>query len=266
MAHYQKKFLLLFVGPFLLTALLYRHQAIGSNAIRNFFNVPVRVVEPWAFDWTYFGVATAAHGRLTPSEWWRLHTHPLLDLISGLFYLLFIFLFVLIAARFWWEAKHEKQKHRRDILQSASLGFLLLNILGYITYSLYPAAPPWYTELKGLSTLDWSTPAHAAGAQAFDALLGVQVFAKMYGMSAAVFGAVPSLHVAYPALALTLAWRGGVWRLPTWLYFLGMSFSAVYLNHHYVFDIIWGTLYGLAVGLTCERILASMASLFRRKE
>jgi len=82
-------FLSLFVAPYLLTGLLYRSQTLWADALRRYLSVPVKVLEPWAFDLTYFGVTD--QGRvLTPSEWWRFHTHPVLDILSGVYYLFFI--------------------------------------------------------------------------------------------------------------------------------------------------------------------------------
>ena len=187
-----------FLAPYLCTAALYKSQHGWADGVRNLLQIPVRVVEPWAFDRAYFGVETA-QGILTPNEWWRMNTHPFLDLLSGFFYLFFILIFIGIALAFYLRGKSLPCVNHGRILKSASFGFFVLNAIGYITYFLYPAAPPWYVELRGFGPIDWSVAAHPAGAEAFDRLVGVPFFKSMYGLSADVFGAVPSLHVAYPA-------------------------------------------------------------------
>ncbi len=71
----------------------------------------------------------------------------------------------------------------------------------------------------------------------------------MYGKGIDVFGAYPSLHVSYPLLAalLALRYRELRWaRIPAALFFLLMCLSAVYLQHHYVTDVVLGCAYALA--------------------
>ena len=260
-----KKLGLFFLSPYLLTAAFYKSQHLWAETARDFLKIPVKLIEPWAFDYAYFGIESH-QGVLTPNEWWRNHTHPILDGLSGVFYLFFVLFFIGIAAGFWRQAGRIPQGEKKSILASASIGFLFLNIIGYITYFVYPAAPPWYVEMKGLSEIDWTVPANPAGALAFDHLLGVGVFQGMYGLSADVFGAVPSLHVAYPALALTLAIRTRMLIFPSILYFAGMVFSAVYLNHHYVFDALVGTFYGVFVGQICDQFYIVSDFLFERQD
>jgi len=64
-----------------------------------------------------------------------------------------------------------------------------------------------------------------------------------------VFGAVPSLHVAYPLLMLIEGFRRHRWLgrvLLVWFY-LSMCFAAVYLDHHWVFDIVLGSIYTVVI-------------------
>src|SRR6266568_2560243 len=89
----------------------------------------------------------------------------------------------------------------------------------------------------------------AAAAQRFDALLGTRFFDEMYARGVDVFGAYPSLHVAYPLIAAILAFRLAELRWARWpavLFFLLMCLSAVYLQHHYVTDVVLGVAYGVA--------------------
>ena len=66
-------------------------------------------------------------------------------------------------------------------------------------------------------------PPAAAAAHRFDLLLGTHLFDQLYGRGFATFGALPSLHVAYPFIAAILAFRIPALRfarLPAILFFL----------------------------------------------
>jgi membrane-associated phospholipid phosphatase len=74
----------------------------------------------------------------------------------------------------------------------------------------------------------------------------MKLFGGFYERSINVFGAMPSLHVGYPTVIACSCWAvGPKWRWPS-LAFAGlMAFSAVYLQHHYVLDVVAGALYGV---------------------
>ncbi len=240
--------LLSFLLPLLLTAIIYDSQRFYADLIRG----PIHVEEPYLFDLRFFGIDTAA-GRLTPNQWWQSHTHWFLDFVTGFFYLTFVALFLLTAAyyRFWVSRRGTARMAAAEIARRAPRimwAFFWLNIVGYSTYYWYAAAPPWYVDLYGLGPADLSAQANPAGCLRFDALLGTSFFSGMYERSADVFGAIPSLHIAYPLLGVYYAFQFGTGRLWNLGFFLIMCFAAVYLNHHYVIDLIWGSAYALACG------------------
>jgi hypothetical protein len=69
------------------------------------------------------------------------------------------------------------------------------------------------------------------------------------------FAAIPSLHAAFPALILFFAVRRfGRRGWPVALFPAGVFFSAVYLNHHYIIDLLLAILY-VAVALVLEERL-----------
>lgn len=239
--------LLKFLLPLILTAIIYDSQRFYSDYIRG----AVHVVEPYYFDLKYFGIKTL-NKVLTPNEWLQLHLHPALDFATGLAYLLFIPVFVTIAAywRFWSSRAGTIKRSAQEMANMTPRvmwAFFWVNIIGYSMYYWYPAAPPWYVSLYGLVPADLNTPANQAGCIRFDQLLGTHFFTQFYGKSADVFGAIPSLHVAYPLQTVYYAFRFGSMRLFSVCFFLLMCFSAVYLNHHYVLDLIWGSAYALIV-------------------
>ena len=174
-------------------------------------------------------------------DWFQAHSSPWLDRICAIPYGTFIY--VSLATAIWLYVKDYEG------LRRFGWTFLLVNILGFVTYHVYPAAPPWYFHSHGCA-VDMS--AHASegpNLARVDAWLGMGYFRGFYGRSADVFGAVPSLHVAYPLLNLLFGWKlwGTIGRALAIGFFLLMSFAAVYLDHHWVVDVIVGIAYTLLV-------------------
>jgi hypothetical protein len=113
----------------------------------------------------------------------------------------------------------------------------VLNVAGLIIYFAYPAAPPWWVYQNGLTqpTLQHSMPAAEAGS----------VPVELFHFSPNRFAAIPSLHAAYPLLlTLVLAAHRARSRSVALagLYTLAMWFSCVYLNQHYIIDLIIGAM------------------------
>jgi inositol phosphorylceramide synthase catalytic subunit len=239
---------LVFLLPLLLTGVVYDSQRYYADLIRG----PIHVKEPYLFDKRFFGISTE-QGVLTPNEWLQLHTLPVFDFFSGLAYLIFVPVFVLCAAYFrFWLSRTGSPRYTSWGISALSpqvmWAFFWLNVLGFSTYYWYAASPPWYVALYGLGPAKL-VPPNQAGCVRFDALFGTHFFTEWYGRSADVHGAIPSLHIAYPLVAVYYAFKFGGLRIFTVLFYALMCFSAVYLNHHYVLDVLWGSVYALTVCL-----------------
>lgn len=101
----------------------------------------------------------------------------------------------------------------------------------------------------GPGPADLTVAPSAAGAARFDELLGIRYFSNFYARNPNVFGAMPSLHVAYPTVAAFFLWRQGPLLRAFGLLFAALvAFSAIYLVHHYVLDVVAGAAVGL---VTC---------------
>ncbi len=218
-------------APLLIMLAVYDAQRYWIEALRG----PIHVAEPRAWELAWFGVTTTA-GRVTPAQWWQTHTHVGLDAICGAAYLLFVPVFLALVA--WW-----RFRERRAEAQQVMWAMLWLNLAGYATYVIYPAAPPWYADHYGLGPAVLTAPPEAAGAARFDALFGVSWFAHYYSRSANVFGAIPSLHVGQTFLAVLFAWRYGSLRAIATAFWAVVLFGSVYLNHHYLVDGIVGMVF-----------------------
>jgi membrane-associated phospholipid phosphatase len=91
-----------------------------------------------------------------------------------------------------------------------------------------------------------------------DNLLGIPYFQSFYARASQVFGAVPSLHCAYPMLGLLTAWRfaGPIARSAHLLYVVVMFSASVYLDHHWIVDGILGWMLAAVAVFLARRMFA----------
>jgi hypothetical protein len=170
---------------------------------------------------------------LTPNEYWRLNGSTFLDVAGGVFYLCWIPVPLGFAAYLFF-------KNKRQFLYF-SLTFLLVNLVGFAIYYLYPAAPPWYVEYHGFH-FQASTRGNSAGLARFDHFFRVSIFKSLYAKGSNVFAAMPSLHSSYPVVVLYYGIKNrlGFVNLFFAVVVLGIWFTAVYASHHYVLDVLAG--------------------------
>lgn len=242
-----------FMLPFILYLALYDAQGYVAETLRG----EVRVKEPFLFDEKFFGIDTQ-EGRLIPSQWLQKHTHPFLDFITGLSYIIFVPVFLAVGVYFrFFLGRKGTPRHSPEEIQlkvSAMMwGMFWLNLICCSTYYWYPTAPPWYVDMYGFGPAILDTPANVAGARRFDELLGIQLFANFYSRAPNVFGAIPSMHVTFPLLSVYFAFKFRSLRVFCLGFFFLISFSAVYLNHHYIIDLLWGYVYALLIAWLMDR-------------
>src|SRR5579871_163031 len=213
----------------------------------------VEVWRPYWFDQVVFGVG-AHPDRLTLNELCARHHWPLVDFITGCAYLSYIYA-VLGFALFIALVDRTPVGARR--IRALGWTFLGVNVAASLTYLLYPVAPPWYAAAYGFGPVDPATPASPAALVRWDALVGFPYFQHFYAHASDVFGSMPSMHCAYPALLLLFALELRRWPIiaSLALFQLLMAFSAIYLQHHYVADVIVGVLYAL-LGYAAERLIS----------
>lgn len=80
--------------------------------------------------------------------------------------------------------------------------FLVINVFGFMTHHAYPAALPWYFHQHGCAVDLMARASEGPNLARVDRMLGFPYFASFYAGSSNVFGAVPSLPVAYPLLIM----------------------------------------------------------------
>lgn len=228
--------------PFILSGVIY-------DSMRYYYwqgiSGHVHVAEPYYRELSWFGIPnwlTGASRRVTPNELFDLHHSVVLDALCGFAYLVFIGQYLLVAFYLFFTKKTQ-------LLRVFAWCFLVVNIFGFITYFVYPAAPPWYVTQYGLGVAHMDVQPYPAATHRFDLLFGTHFFDQIYGNGVDVFGAYPSLHVSYPLMTAwmifqvpELRWARG----PAIGFFLLMCLSAVYLQHHYVVDVLMGMAYAIA--------------------
>jgi membrane-associated phospholipid phosphatase len=241
------------IGPYIVVGLGYDLVRYA----RRFFVTEERVLGCGLRDveLSLFGVGP----NTTFGEFLASHHTPVLDLLFAVPYTIFVYLAFGYAAYLF---VRDRPRMRRYLY-----AFAIANYISFACWLLLPAAPPWYLHTHGCA-IDLATLPSPAGLARVDTLLGIHYFAGFYGRAASVFGAMPSMHCAYPLIGLLTAWRVARWntRVIHIAYVLCMFFAALYLDHHWLLDAIggWATAF-VAVALA-DRLLARSAALALRIE
>lgn len=202
------------------------------KAFPNYAYNSVHIESLYSLEKKLFGIPYG-QSMLTPNEYWLVHRINSLDIVTGLFYLSWVPIPLLFATYLFFT--------NRPRFYPFALTFVLVNMIGFVIYYVYPAAPPWYVQLYGF-TFHPHTPGNTAGLSHFDQLLGVSVFSSIYAKSSNVFAAMPSLHSSYPVIVLYYGLKNRLGLINGFFAVImgGIWFSAVYTSHHYVLDVLAG--------------------------
>ena len=196
---------------------------------------------------------------VTPNEYWLMNHNATLDVLTGIFYLSWIPVPLTFAGVLFFTRKRE--------FFYFSLTFLLVNLLGFCVYYIYPAAPPWYVQQFGFDFIA-NTKGNTAGLYRFDEFFGVEIFKGLYEKSSNVFAAMPSLHSSYPLIVLYYAIRNKLGPV-NWVFgaiMMGIWFAAVYSSHHYVLDVLAGIVCAITGIWLFQRFIHSKGWVHRSVE
>ncbi len=214
------------------------------------------IKEPYNLEKFLFGFQYLGE-RITPNEYFLQNNVPFLDFLSGFFYINWMPVPIGFGIYLYISDK--------ELFLKYSIAFLLVNIIGFIVYYIYPAAPPWYVQQYGFD-LHIGIPGNRAGLERFDSLIGIPVFEAIYNKNANVLAAMPSLHSAYPVVVLFYAFKKRISTLTKILFVIflfGIWFSAIYSSHHYIIDVIAGVLIAVVSLFLFEKL--SKTSYFQKK-
>ena len=141
-------------------------------------------------------------------------------------------------------------------------GILLLSYSAWLTFLIYPSAPPWLASNEGY--IPHVNKIIDTTLSAFPDRWDLPSIYHNFNPNAVA--AMPSLHAAYPFLVLLYALRffkkKGLFFIP---YVLGVWFSLVYLGEHYFVDVIAGAIYAIAFYFISVRLhIINWGKLFAR--
>lgn len=210
---------------------------------------PIHVAEPYAIDKAFFSIPCGSAGSKLIHECLALHSSSLLDFTCGIFYhaldpIVFILLFLL------WKMRD------RESAERFAMAYLVINLFAFATYLLYPAAAPWYVTMYGFIQPLQPVAGNAAGLVNFDRLIGINLSADMYKFNPYVFGAIPSMHAGFTMLCwLYSAKIGRKFATAMGIYAIFMWFAALYLQHHYLIDLLIGQFYAVLTYFIIEKYL-----------
>lgn len=224
---YTRKFILGF-SIFIIYWILYDYM----KAFPNYLYKTVSVESLYNLEKSLFGIELNGI-TITPNEYWLINSNTITDICCGIFYLLWIPVPLAFAAYLFY--------FNRQQFLYFSFTFLLVNVLGFIVYYIYPAAPPWYVQLHGFDFFA-QTPGNTGGLSRFDQFFNLPIFETIYSKGSNVFAAMPSLHSSYPVIVVYYGLRNklGLINLFFVLVTLGIWFTAVYSSHHYMLDVLAG--------------------------
>ncbi len=214
--------------PFVLVLLAY----IGLTGVTQGLVARVHFGFPIVADRAMFG------GHL-PTIWLQVHFyHPghmaWYDYAATLLYPLHFVVPLIVAFFFWWWLPR--------YYWPFVISYLLLCYAGFLTYVLYPMAPPWLAGSVGRIP-----PVHVIVAEVnYGGAVNPVVLGTRWFKTNPV-AAMPSLHAGFPVLVWLVLWY--VWPRWGWLsviYPLAMSLAVVYLGEHYVIDVLAGWVYAFA--------------------
>ncbi len=240
-----KRFVVYFL-PFVLLLLSYEKLRSFAPLINHHVHYLEMVhVDKWLF------------GGVLPTAWLQQHLYfghvAWYDFYFYSLYMLHFVTPILLALAIW--------KYRPKSYWLYITALVVLSYAGFITYVLFPAAPPWMA-----SELGKIAPIHRISSDVW-AAFGVKDFSTYYKQLAPnAVAAMPSLHAAYPflfSLFIRKLW-GNKWFALSLIYPLSIWVGVVYLGEHYVIDVLVGIVYAILSYLAAPYVLGWLTKLFRR--
>ena len=228
-------------APFILLLLTYD----SFRGIADDLNTYVNFWPMISFDMNMFG------GHLPTAvlqDWWWNGTLQWYDFYFYFLYAIHFVMPVALAVMIW--------KLMPKMYWEFVIALIGLSFMAFITYIVFPAAPPWMA-----SDLGYIEPIHRISSDIW-AAMGFSDFSKIYSeLSPNPVAAVPSLHSAYPLLFVLYFWRLFSVQRTWWLlvYPVSMWIGVVYLGEHYVVDFILGALYAVAAYYLAKWIARRLA-------
>lgn len=194
---------------------------------------------PAADRWLFHGLPTA------DLQHWLWHGHARwYDYALYLPYMTFFAVPIALAILVW--------KTRVKYYWQAVTAYMTLLFMAFLTFFLFPAAPPWMAAEQG-----YIEPIHRISTDVWYGL-GIRDFPSVYNHIAPnPVAAVPSLHAAFAVMFSILVFKlfGRRWGALSLIYPLSNIFGIIYEGEHYVFDAILGSAYAFGAFFLAPYIL-----------
>jgi membrane-associated phospholipid phosphatase len=115
-----------------------------------------------------------------------------------------------------------------------------LSYMAFLTYLVYPAAPPWLAAQHGI--IPQIVHVTDVAFSQFSPFIALPTVYKYFAPN--LTAAVPSLHAAYPFFTPLFIGKKYPKAVPFLvLYAVGVAFAVIYLGDHYFFDVALGFAY-----------------------
>ena len=180
------------------------------------------------------------------------------DYASWAVYVSYFLATYLVAAGLWLFARPRFRPYAATVALLAGMGF--------VTFALFPAAPPWLASDAGLLPDTTRIIGPVTGDIPFLSLSfeGLYERGSEYANPVA---AVPSLHAAYTLLVSLALWPWAPrWAKPILAaYPVAMAFALVYTAEHYVVDVLLGWAYTLVAVWVVSRAGRALAATSARR-
>lgn len=158
----------------------------------------------------------------------------ILDYFTTVIYFLHFALAETFAFFLWLKDRHKFKQFVTAIL--------ILSYAGWVSYIIYPSAPPWMASEK--SYTPHLTKIIDQTLKSFPEQLKLPTIYHNFNPNPVA--AFPSMHAAYPFLVLlfliSMYKKKALWFLP---FLFSVYFSLVYLGEHYIVDILGGIVYAI---------------------
>lgn len=221
---------------------------------------PIIIKEIHDLDLALFGVQVKT-GTTVLFNQFLLNTfqNKSLDIFCGIFYFAHVPVFILFLFTIW-------KLKGASIAKQYTLAILIMNCFAFLTFFFLPCAAPWYVEKYGFIQPLTPLLGDSAGLVRFDQILNTSLFKESYDFNPIVFGALPSMHTGFSVLesffAFQVSFRFGIFYLA---FPLIMVFSAMYLQHHYVLDVIAGAFYAFLTWFLISKIFPKQVQILFAK-
>jgi len=186
------KFILAF-SAFIIFLIIYD----GLQIFHNYELNSVSIAELYNLEKSLFGFMYNGE-KIIPCEYFLENQMPLLSFFLGFSYLMWMPAPFIFTGYMYWVDK--------SLMLRYSYAFLFVNLLGFIGYYVYPAAPPWYYFKYGAEFIT-GLNGDAGLLVNFDKIVGFPVFESIYNRGSNVFCAIPSLHCAFMVINIYYAYQ-----------------------------------------------------------